>query len=91
MRGQRHHLCHHWQQQQLQCSERNGICNTCNLAVVTDEATSDTQIREVCTRCAQGGLGLELSFNPILPSLGSFQQSRNDASPLIALHHQSIS
>jgi hypothetical protein len=41
------------------------------------EAThlSDTQIREVCTRCARGGLGLELSFNSSLPSPSPFQQA----------------
>ena len=36
---------------------------------------SDMRIREVCTRCARGGLGLELKVNSILPSPSSFQGS----------------
>jgi hypothetical protein len=41
---------------------------------------SDTQIREECTRCACGGLGLELSFNSILPSNDPFGDGEDDAS-----------
>ena len=52
---------------------------------------SNKWIREVCTRCARGGLGLELSFNSILSSPGPFQRSGKYASPLIAPHHRPIS
>jgi hypothetical protein len=43
---------------------------------------SNMQIREECTRCAQGGLNLELSFNSILPSPDPFGDREDDASSI---------
>jgi hypothetical protein len=41
----------------------------------------DKRIREVCTRCARGGLGSELRFNSILPSPGSLSAIENMMPP----------